>query len=41
VVALQEVAKKDYEKERQAPDGMEWQTWEGDKLKTKEEEETS
>jgi suppressor of G2 allele of SKP1 len=27
-----EVAAKDYEKERQAPKGMEWKTWEGDKL---------
>jgi suppressor of G2 allele of SKP1 len=27
-----EVAEKDYEKERQAPKGMEWQTWEGKKL---------
>eukprot|EP00527_Entomoneis_sp_CCMP2396_P006515 CAMPEP_0198140742 /NCGR_PEP_ID=MMETSP1443-20131203/3861_1 /TAXON_ID=186043 /ORGANISM="Entomoneis sp., Strain CCMP2396" /LENGTH=451 /DNA_ID=CAMNT_0043803265 /DNA_START=139 /DNA_END=1494 /DNA_ORIENTATION=+ len=27
-----EVAKKDYEKERTAPKGMEWKTWEGDKL---------
>lgn len=24
--------KKDYEKERTAPDGMEWTTWEGKKL---------
>lgn len=27
-----EVAKKDYEKERTAPDGQEWKTWEGQKL---------
>jgi hypothetical protein len=25
------VAAKDYEKERQAPQGMEWKTWEGKK----------
>ena len=30
-----EVAEKDYEKERTAPDGMEWKTWEGDKLDQK------
>eukprot|EP00924_Labyrinthula_sp_SR-Ha-C_P005694 snap_masked-scaffold_14-processed-gene-2.47-mRNA-1 protein AED:0.12 eAED:0.50 QI:0/-1/0/1/-1/1/1/0/356 len=29
-----EVAKKDYEKERTAPDGMEWKDWEGDKIKS-------
>ena len=29
-----EVAKKDYEKERTAPKGMEWKTWEGKKLET-------
>jgi suppressor of G2 allele of SKP1 len=28
-----EVGKKDYEKEKQAPKGMEWRTWEGDKVK--------
>lgn len=28
---VQEVEKKDYEKERTAPDGMEWTTWEGKK----------
>ena len=28
-----EVQEKDYEKERQAPKGVEWRTWEGDKLK--------
>ena len=33
-----EVAEKDYEKERTAPDGMEWKTWEGDKLRTKEDD---
>ena len=27
-----EVGEKDYEKERQAPDGMEWKNWDGDKL---------
>ena len=27
-----EVKEKDYEKDRQAPDGMEWRSWEGDKL---------
>jgi hypothetical protein len=27
-----EVAEKDYEKEKQAPKGMEWRTWEGDKV---------
>lgn len=32
---LQEVAKKDYEKEKQAPEGMEWQTWEGQKVPEK------
>jgi len=29
-----EVSEKDYEKERVAPDGMEWRTWEGDKIKS-------
>eukprot|EP00977_Amphora_coffeiformis_P012541 scaffold3122_cov140-Amphora_coffeaeformis.AAC.7 len=29
-----EVGKKDYEKERTAPKGMEWKTWEGKKLET-------
>ena len=28
-----EVAAKDYEKEKQAPKGMEWRTWEGNKVK--------
>jgi len=28
-----EVAKKNYEEERQAPKGMEWKNWEGEKLK--------
>ena len=28
-----EVSDKDYEKEKVAPDGMEWRNWEGDKLK--------
>ena len=32
----QEVAKKKYEEERQAPKGMEWRSWEGDKLPQKE-----
>ena len=27
-----EVGKTDYEKDRQAPEGMEWRNWEGDKL---------
>jgi len=27
-----EVSKKDYEKERQAPKGMEWKNWEGERL---------
>eukprot|EP00949_MAST-11_sp_MAST-11-sp1_P003438 g3438.t1 len=27
-----EVSEKDYEKERTAPDGMEWRTWEGDSM---------
>ena len=31
-----EVSKKDYEKERTAPKGMQWQNWEGDKLPQKE-----
>lgn len=31
-----EVSKTDYEKERQAPKGMEWKNWEGDKLPQKE-----
>jgi SGS domain/CS domain len=29
-----EVKEKDYEKERTAPDGVEWKTWDGDKLPT-------
>lgn len=33
-----EVAKKDYEKERTAPKGMEWKTWEGKKLETKDDD---
>ena len=32
-----EVAEKDYEKERTAPEGMEWKTWEGDTLNQKNE----
>ncbi|GMI58432.1 hypothetical protein TeGR_g11928 [Tetraparma gracilis] len=31
-----EVSKKDYEKERQAPKGMQWKNWDGDKLAQKE-----
>ncbi|GAX25318.1 suppressor of G2 allele of SKP1 [Fistulifera solaris] len=31
-----EVSKKDYEKERTAPKGMEWKTWEGDKVPMEE-----
>eukprot|EP00590_Aulacoseira_subarctica_P002729 CAMPEP_0172435530 /NCGR_PEP_ID=MMETSP1064-20121228/71230_1 /TAXON_ID=202472 /ORGANISM="Aulacoseira subarctica , Strain CCAP 1002/5" /LENGTH=409 /DNA_ID=CAMNT_0013183857 /DNA_START=95 /DNA_END=1324 /DNA_ORIENTATION=- len=31
-----EVSKANYEKERQAPKGMEWKTWEGDKVSQKE-----
>lgn len=27
-----EVGEKDYEKERQAPEGMQWKNWDGDKL---------
>jgi suppressor of G2 allele of SKP1 len=30
-----EVAQKDYEQERTAPDGQEWKTWEGEPLKKK------
>ncbi|KAI2496445.1 SGS domain [Fragilaria crotonensis] len=30
-----EVKEKDYEKEREAPKGMEWKTWEGEKLDKK------
>ena len=33
-----EVAKKDYEQERVAPKGMEWKTWEGKKLDTKDDD---
>ncbi|CAK9088918.1 Protein SGT1 homolog A (AtSGT1a) (Suppressor of G2 allele of SKP1 homolog A), partial [Durusdinium trenchii] len=33
-----EVGKKDYEKERPAPNGMEWRSWEGDKLDVEKEE---
>jgi suppressor of G2 allele of SKP1 len=33
-----EVAAKDYEKERTAPKGMEWKTWEGDKLPMKDDD---
>jgi len=31
-----EVGTTDYEKERQAPAGMQWKTWEGDKLAQKD-----
>jgi SGS domain len=31
-----EVAVQDYEKERQAPTGMEWRNYEGDKVPQKE-----
>mmetsp|Transcript_93 Transcript_93/g.214 ORF Transcript_93/g.214 Transcript_93/m.214 type:complete len:380 (-) Transcript_93:153-1292(-) len=31
-----EVGTTDYEKERQAPNGMDWKTWEGDKLPMKD-----
>lgn len=33
-----EVGKADYENERQAPKGMEWKTWEGDKLPQKDDD---
>ena len=33
-----EVSKADYEKEKQAPAGMEWRTWEGNKVPVKEED---
>ena len=33
-----EVKAKDYEKERTAPSGQEWKTWEGDKLPMKEDD---
>ncbi|CAN0405192.1 unnamed protein product, partial [Ectocarpus sp. 13 AM-2016] len=32
------VGKADYEKERQAPKGMEWKTWEGEKLPQKDDD---
>jgi suppressor of G2 allele of SKP1 len=32
----EEVGTKDYEKERQAPSGMHWKNWEGDKLPQKD-----
>lgn len=31
-----EVGKKDYEKVRTAPKGMEWRDWEGDKIATED-----
>lgn len=33
-----EVSKKDYEKERTAPKGVEWKTWEGDKVPMEEDD---
>lgn len=33
-----EVSKKDYEKERTAPKGLEWKNWEGDKLPMKDDD---
>lgn len=33
-----QVGKADYENERQAPKGMEWKTWEGDKLPQKDDD---
>jgi suppressor of G2 allele of SKP1 len=33
-----EVSKKNYEQERTAPKGMEWKTWEGDKLPMKDDD---
>jgi SGS domain len=33
-----EVKDKNYEEERQAPKGMEWRTYEGDKLPQKEDD---
>jgi hypothetical protein len=33
-----EVAAKEYDKERQAPKGVEWRNWEGDKLKQADDE---
>ncbi|CAM9170604.1 unnamed protein product [Hapterophycus canaliculatus] len=33
-----EVGKVDYEKERQAPKGMQWKTWEGEKLPQKDDD---
>lgn len=35
----EDVSKADYEKEKKAPKGMEWRTWEGDKLKQVEDDE--
>ena len=34
----EEVAKTDYEKKRTAPKGVEWKTWEGDKLPMEEDD---
>ena len=33
-----EVREKDYERERQAPKGMEWRTWEGQRLPQKDDD---
>ena len=33
-----EVSKKDYEKERTAPKGLEWKNWEGEKLPMKDDD---
>lgn len=33
-----QVGKADYENERQAPKGMEWRTWEGQKLPQKDDD---
>lgn len=33
-----EVSQKNYEDERQAPKGMEWKNWEGDRLPQKDDD---
>lgn len=38
VYTYSQVGKADYEKERQAPKGMEWRTWEGQKLPQKDDD---
>lgn len=38
VFCFVQVGKVDYENERQAPKGMEWKTWEGDKLPQKDDD---